>query len=123
MEYRFLGGSGFRVPELTFGTGTFGGKGELFSAWGNNDVAEAKLVQICIDAVATMLDSADGYSDGRAEEILGKAIAGQRDNLGAVGWNLTSEQIKRLDAAIAVAPVYPYWLQKLFTERNPFPTP
>jgi len=82
MEYRFLGGSGFRVPVLTFGTGTFGGKGKLFSAWGNIGVAEAKrLVSICLDAGVTMFDSADGYSDGMAEEILGKAIAGQRDQV------------------------------------------
>ncbi len=82
MEYRFLGGSGLRVPVLTFGTGTFGGKGELFSAWGNSGVAEAKrLVRICLDAGVSMFDSADGYSDGMAEEILGKAIAGRRDQV------------------------------------------
>jgi len=82
MEYRLLGGSGFKVPVLTFGTGTFGGKGELFSAWGNSGVPEARrLVDICLDAGLTMFDSADGYSDGMAEEILGKAIAGRRDKV------------------------------------------
>ena len=82
MEYRFLGGSGLRVPALTLGTGTFGGKGELFSAWGNSGVAEAKrLVRICLDAGLIMFDSADIYSDGMAEEILGKAIAGRRDQV------------------------------------------
>ena len=82
MEYRFLGGSGFKVPVLTFGTGTFGGKGQLFSAWGNSGVAEAKrLVSICLEAGVTMFDSADGYSNGMAEEILGKAIAGRRDQV------------------------------------------
>ncbi|MGH7969880.1 MAG: aldo/keto reductase [Limisphaerales bacterium] len=82
MEYRFLGGSGLRVPVLTLGTGTFGGKGDLFSAWGNSGVAEAKrLVRICLDAGVTMFDSADGYSDGMAEEILGKAIAGRREQV------------------------------------------
>ncbi len=82
MEYRLLGGSGFKVPVLTLGTGTFGGKGELFSAWGNSGVPEAKrLVDICLDAGLTMFDSADGYSDGMAEEILGKAIAGRRDKV------------------------------------------
>jgi aryl-alcohol dehydrogenase-like predicted oxidoreductase len=82
MEYRFLGGSGLRVPVITFGTGTFGGKGELFSAWGNSGVTEAKrLVRICLDAGVTMFDSADGYSDGMAEEILGKAVAGKRDQV------------------------------------------
>jgi aryl-alcohol dehydrogenase-like predicted oxidoreductase len=82
MEYRTLGGSGFRVPVLTFGTGTFGGKGELFSAWGNSDVAEAKrLIDICLEAGLTMFDSADVYSGGMAEEILGQAISGRRDQV------------------------------------------
>lgn len=82
MEYRQLGGSGFKVPVLTLGTGTFGGKGALFSAWGNNGVPEAtRLVDICLDAGLTMFDSADIYSDGMAEEILGRAIAGRRDKV------------------------------------------
>ncbi len=67
---------------LTLGTGTFGGKGDLFSAWGNNGVPEAKrLVDICLENGLTMFDSADGYSDGMAEEILGKAIDGRRDKV------------------------------------------
>jgi aryl-alcohol dehydrogenase-like predicted oxidoreductase len=79
MDYRFLGGSGLRVPVLTLGTGTFGGKGELFKAWGNTGVLEAKrLVGLCLDAGLNMFDSADIYSDGMAEGILGKAIAGRR---------------------------------------------
>jgi len=82
MEYRQLGGSGFKVPVLTLGTGTFGGKGELFAAWGNNGVPEAtRLVDICLEAGLTMFDSADIYSDGMAEEILGRAIAGRRDKV------------------------------------------
>ena len=82
MEYRQLGGSGFKVPVLTLGTGTFGGKGELFSAWGTTGVPEAtRLVDICLEAGLTMFDSADIYSGGAAEEILGKAIAGRRDQV------------------------------------------
>jgi aryl-alcohol dehydrogenase-like predicted oxidoreductase len=82
MDYRFLGGSGLRVPVLTLGTGTFGGKGKFFSAWGNTGVAEAKrLVRVCLDAGLNMFDSADVYSDSVAEEILGKAIAGRRDQV------------------------------------------
>src|SRR4051812_6579732 len=82
MEYRFLGRSGLRVPALSFGTGTFGGKGEFFGAWGRTDVAEARrLVDICLDAGLNMFDSADGYSEGAAEEILGEAIKGRRDRL------------------------------------------
>jgi len=82
MEYRQLGGSGFKVPVLTLGTGTFGGKGDLFSAWGNTGVPEAtRLVDISLEAGLTMFDSADVYSAGLAEEILGKAIAGRRDKV------------------------------------------
>jgi aryl-alcohol dehydrogenase-like predicted oxidoreductase len=82
MEYRQLGGSGLKVPVLTLGTGTFGGNGPLFSAWGNSQVAEAtRLVDISLEAGLTMFDTADIYSAGQAEEILGKAIAGRRDQV------------------------------------------
>jgi aryl-alcohol dehydrogenase-like predicted oxidoreductase len=82
MEYRQLGASGFKVPVLSFGTGTFGGKGEFFGAWGNTDVAEAKrLVDVCLDAGLNMFDSADIYSDGAAESVLGEAIKGRRDRV------------------------------------------
>jgi aryl-alcohol dehydrogenase-like predicted oxidoreductase len=82
MEYRQLGYSGLKVPVLSFGTGTFGGKGEFFSAWGNSDVAEAcRLVDICLDAGVNFFDTADVYSNGASEEILGKAIAGRRNSV------------------------------------------
>ena len=82
MEYRLLGHSGLNVPVLTFGTGTFGGEGQLFSAWGNIDAKGAtRLIDICLDAGVNMFDSADGYSNGLAEEILGDAIAGRRDKV------------------------------------------
>jgi aryl-alcohol dehydrogenase-like predicted oxidoreductase len=82
MEHRYLGASGFKVPVLSFGTGTFGGKGEFFGAWGHTDVAEAKrLVDICLDAGLTMFDSADVYSSGVAESVLGEAIKGRRDKV------------------------------------------
>ncbi len=82
MEYRRLGGSGLSVPALSFGTGTFGGKGELFAAWGTTDVKEAtRLVDICLEAGLTMFDSADIYSDGAAEQILGEAIKGRRNEV------------------------------------------
>ena len=82
MEQRQLGGSGFVVPVLTFGTGTFGGGNEFFNAWGASDVAEAtRLVSICLEAGVTMFDSADVYSGGLAEEVLGGAIKGRRDKL------------------------------------------
>jgi aryl-alcohol dehydrogenase-like predicted oxidoreductase len=82
MEYRQLGASGFKVPVLTLGTGTFGGKGEMFKAWGATDVAEAsRLVDICLESGLTMFDSADIYSGGAAEEILGGAIKGRRDQV------------------------------------------
>ncbi|MBK1882999.1 aldo/keto reductase [Luteolibacter pohnpeiensis] len=83
MEYRQLGGSGLKVPILTLGTGTFGGGDhQLFKAWGNTGVPEAtRLVDIALEAGLTMFDSADIYSEGRSEEILGKAIAGRRDKV------------------------------------------
>jgi aryl-alcohol dehydrogenase-like predicted oxidoreductase len=80
MEYRHLGASGLKVPVLSFGTGTFGGKGELFEAWGATDVAEARrLIDICLEAGVTMFDSADIYSGGASESILGEALKGRRD--------------------------------------------
>ena len=82
MEYRQLGHSGFKVPVLSFGTGTFGGKGELFAAWGSSDVKEAtRLIDICLDAGLNLFDSADIYSAGAAEEVLGAAIKGRRNQL------------------------------------------
>ncbi len=82
MEFRQLGGSGLKVPALSLGTGTFGGGGELFKAWGQTDVAEAtRLVDICLEAGLTLFDSADIYSGGAAEEILGQAIKGRRDQV------------------------------------------
>ncbi|HEY0342505.1 MAG TPA: aldo/keto reductase, partial [Steroidobacteraceae bacterium] len=82
MLYRFLGDSGFKVPVLGFGAGTFGGKGPLFSAWGNSDEREAKrLIDICVDAGANLFDIADVYSDGASEAILGAAIEGRRNQV------------------------------------------
>ncbi len=82
MEYRRLGSSGLKVPALSFGAGTFGGKGPLFSAWGNSDNAEARrLVDICIEAGVNLFDTADVYSDGASEEVLGAAIKGRRDEV------------------------------------------
>jgi aryl-alcohol dehydrogenase-like predicted oxidoreductase len=82
VEYRRLGASGLRVPALSFGTGTFGGHGPLFGNWGTTDVAEARrLIDICLDAGVTLFDSADVYSDGASEEILGAAIKGRRDRV------------------------------------------
>jgi aryl-alcohol dehydrogenase-like predicted oxidoreductase len=82
MEYRQLGSSGLKVPALSFGTGTFGGRGPLFSAWGDTDVAGAqRLIDICLDAGVNMVDTADVYSGGASEEVLGEAVKGRRDKL------------------------------------------
>ncbi len=82
METRRLGRSGLRIPVLSFGAGTFGGSGPLFSNWGNTDVAGARrLVDLCLDAGVTLFDTADVYSDGRSEEILGEALQGRRDRV------------------------------------------
>jgi aryl-alcohol dehydrogenase-like predicted oxidoreductase len=82
MEFRQLGYSGFKVPILTFGTGTFGGGNEFFRAVGDTDVAEAtRLVDICLGAGLNMFDTADSYSDGLSEKILGQAIGRRRDQV------------------------------------------
>ena len=82
MEYRRLGHSGFNVPVLTLGTGTFGGGTEMFKAWGETDVKEAtRLIDVCLESGLNMFDSADIYSKGMAEEILGEAIKGRRDKV------------------------------------------
>jgi aryl-alcohol dehydrogenase-like predicted oxidoreductase len=82
MDFRQLGHSGLKVPSLCFGTGTFGGSGELFAAWGSTGVEEAtRLVDICMEAGVNMFDTADVYSQGLSEEILGKAVAGRRHDV------------------------------------------
>jgi aryl-alcohol dehydrogenase-like predicted oxidoreductase len=81
MEYRRLGKSGLSVPALSFGTGTFGGRGRL-AAWGKTDATEARrLIDICLDAGVSMFDTADIYSLGESERVLGEAIKGRRDKL------------------------------------------
>jgi aryl-alcohol dehydrogenase-like predicted oxidoreductase len=82
MEYRQFGHSGLKVPALSFGTGTFGGKGELFQKWGKTDVAEAtRLVDFCLAHGVNLFDTADIYSAGASEEILGQAIKGKHEKL------------------------------------------
>jgi aryl-alcohol dehydrogenase-like predicted oxidoreductase len=80
--HRRLGASGLDVPVLSLGAGTFGGRGPLFSAWGDTDVREArKLVDICLEAGVNLFDTADVYSDGASEEVLGEAVKGRRDEV------------------------------------------
>ncbi|UFH53198.1 aldo/keto reductase [Spirosoma sp. KNUC1025] len=82
MEYRQLGASGLFVPVLSFGTATFGGVTDFFKAWGSTQVAEAtRLVDLCLEAGVNLFDTADVYSNGLSEEILGKAIEGKRDKV------------------------------------------
>lgn len=82
MEYRQLGGSGLKVPVLTFGAGTFGGTTEFFKDWGSSGVKEAtRLVDVCLEAGLNMFDTADVYSAGDSERILGEAIKGRRDDV------------------------------------------
>jgi aryl-alcohol dehydrogenase-like predicted oxidoreductase len=80
MDYRLLGGSGLKVSALSFGTATFGGSNEFFKGFGSSGVAEARrLIDICFEAGVNLFDTADGYSDGRSEEVLGEALQGKRD--------------------------------------------
>ncbi len=82
MEYRQLGHSGLRVSVLSFGAATFGGATDFFRAWGETDVREAaRMVDLCLEAGVNLFDTADVYSQGVSEEILGKAVAGRRHNL------------------------------------------
>jgi aryl-alcohol dehydrogenase-like predicted oxidoreductase len=82
MEYRQLGRSGFKVPALSLGTGTFGGGNDFFKAWGSTDAQGAtRLIDVCLDAGLSMFDSADVYSSGLAETVLGAAIKGRRNKL------------------------------------------
>ena len=82
MDIRRLGASGLKVPALSFGAGTFGGSGPLFGAWGTSDAREAqRLVDICLDAGVTLFDTADVYSNGASETVLGEAIRGRRERV------------------------------------------
>jgi aryl-alcohol dehydrogenase-like predicted oxidoreductase len=94
MEYRRLGRSGIKVPELCFGCGTFGGKNEFFDAWGaTENVAEArKIVDICMEAGLNFFDTADIYSDGMSETVLGSAI----------------KHLKRADVLISTKATFPF---------------
>jgi len=70
------------VPALSYGCGTFGGKGDFFSAWGSTDEQGARrLVDICLEAGVSMFDTADIYSAGESERILGTAIKGRREKV------------------------------------------
>src|SRR5690606_28176157 len=80
MEYRNLGNSGLKVPVLSLGTGTFGGTNEFFQRWGKTDVTEAtRLIDISLDRGINFFDTANVYSTGDSEVVLGKALRGKRD--------------------------------------------
>src|SRR5437588_11417701 len=80
MEYRLLGGSGLKVSALSFGAATFGGTNEFFSAWGNTEVDEARrLLDLCFEAGVNLFNTANAYSDGRSEEVLGAASKWRRE--------------------------------------------
>jgi aryl-alcohol dehydrogenase-like predicted oxidoreductase len=82
MDYRHLGRSGLRVSALSFGAATFGGATPFFEAWGQSDVNEARrMFDMCLDAGVNLVDTADVYSNGLSEEIVGQAIKGKRHRL------------------------------------------
>jgi aryl-alcohol dehydrogenase-like predicted oxidoreductase len=82
MEHRQLGRSGLMVPVLSLGTGTFGGSNEFFQKWGRTQAGEARrMVDVCLDHGLNFFDTADIYSEGASEEILGQAIKGRRDQV------------------------------------------
>ena len=80
MEYRNLGNSGLKVPVLSLGTGTFGGTNEFFQRWGQTDEKEAaRFIDICLERGINFFDTANVYSIGDSEIVLGKALKGKRD--------------------------------------------
>jgi aryl-alcohol dehydrogenase-like predicted oxidoreductase len=82
MQFRRLGASGLNVPILSFGAGTFAGSGPLFGAWGAIDARQARrLVDICLEAGVNLFDTADVYSEGASESVLGQAIKGRRGDV------------------------------------------
>ena len=115
MDYRQLGASGLRVSALSFGAGTFGGQGPLFSAWGATDTAGARrLIDICRDAGVNLFDTADVYSNGASETILGEALKGVRQEVlistktalpmgdGPADWGTSGARLlKSVDAALS----------------------
>ncbi|MEA2135259.1 MAG: hypothetical protein QOC68_3168, partial [Solirubrobacteraceae bacterium] len=81
MDYRQLGNSGLRVSALTLGTMTFGGR-DKFANVGSTDVDGAtRQVDMCLDAGINLIDTADVYSDGLSEEIVGRTLRGRRDRV------------------------------------------
>lgn len=81
MEYRQFGRSGLQVPVLSYGTGTFGGTNDFFKTWGSTDAAGAsRLVDLCLEAGVNFFDTANSYSDGDSERILGQALKGRRQH-------------------------------------------
>ncbi|KTQ89608.1 MULTISPECIES: aldo/keto reductase [Aureimonas] len=82
MEYRRFGQSGLKVPVLSLGTATFGGSNEFFQRWGATDVADAsRMVDLCLDHGVNFFDTADIYSGGVSEEVLGQALKGKRERV------------------------------------------
>ena len=81
MDHRSLGSSGLQISALTLGTMTFGGQGN-FAKVGDTDLAGARRqIDMCLDAGINLIDTADVYSTGRAEEIVGEAIESKRDDV------------------------------------------
>jgi aryl-alcohol dehydrogenase-like predicted oxidoreductase len=80
MEYRRLGRAGLKVPVLSLGTGTFGGSNAFFERWGQTRGAQAqRMVDVCLEHGLNFFDTADVYSDGDAEKVLGEALKGRRE--------------------------------------------
>src|SRR6185503_1977486 len=87
MKYKLLGRTGVQVSELCFGTMSFGGDAD--------EAASGAMYKACRDAGINFFDSADQYSKGKSEEILGKLMRGHRDELVVTtkGFNPTGEDV------------------------------
>lgn len=127
MEIRLLGKSRLKVSTLSYGTMTFVVVGEYFKAIGATETDEARrLGDVCLEAGVNLFDAAAVYSQGRSgvtNVIVGARNEQQlRDNLNAATWELTAEEVRRLDAVSQAPAIYPYWHQRKHrAERIPQP--
>lgn len=82
MNYHNLGQSGLQVSEFGFGVGTFGGQGPIFSAWGQASLNDAqRMIDLCIDQGVNYFDTADAYSNGASEQMLGALLQSKRQEV------------------------------------------
>ena len=103
MRYRQLGASGLRVSVLTMGTMTFGGTGGFASVGSTGLEGARRQIDRCLEAGVNLIDTANVYSDGLSEEIIGQVLEGRRD-AGAGGHQGADADGRRAQRRRAVPP-------------------